>query len=212
MKLRLIDFIFSPNGFWPRTKQAFSIALLIASGFAHQASAQVDATISPGGFFLFSNFFLGSDFVLSDNVSLEARIGGGYSRGSVEELDYEELRLPVNMLIKYYFNPERGADKLYVNGFLGFVHNDLRAANDSGFSAYRETRFGTGIGLGYKLVTEKRFVLDVGINFWRPLIETTVSRSNTDGPRVSRPSIVGGRRISLGYRFGGKKAQVPNEE
>lgn len=84
----------------------------------------------------------------------------------------------VSLSAKYYFNPDKGIDKFHVGAFVGAA----------------ESAPGLGFLLGYKWVSNKNILFELGLG---------VGRSLDDG-------VIGYGKFHMGYRFGKKSAKVPN--
>jgi hypothetical protein len=168
-----------------------------------KAFAQTDVTINPIGL-LFGDLNIGADFAIKENFSIEGTIG--YGSGKYKAANQKWSALPITATAKYYFNPNHGADKFYVDLFSRFVTRSYKA-NDSGSSAFvdsKSTRFGLGFGLGYKVVSAKNFVFDFGFGIGRALIDKyTFSDGNGTQSEQSLVSVMLVAKLGVGYRFGG---------
>lgn len=169
--------------------------------FNQVASAQIDVTVNPLGA-LFGDISLGADFALSERFSTELTVGFGGDKGGDGTGAYKYRNLGTNVLGKYYFNPNHGADRFYVDAFLRFINRNYDYT-DSGSSLadYKQNRFGLGVGLGYKVVSNGGFVFDIGIGAGRALIDKT----SVDGTTIDWPEIMFQGKLGIGYRFGGGK-------
>jgi Protein of unknown function (DUF3575) len=192
-----------------KTNRFFAIlAICCFAMFASKVEAQVDVTASPINL-LWGDYNLSGDFRIKENFSIEANVG--YNRGDFFGLLDKREAIPVNLIGKYYFSPTLGADGFYVDGFLRFVSRNLQATAtvdslDSQKVDYTAKRLGLGFGLGYKVVSQKGFVFDIGTGIGRTLFQDNDLKSedeNVDLPTWNRT--VGFVRIGIGYRFGGNK-------
>jgi hypothetical protein len=177
--------------------------LLLCCGlsFTQNASAQVDATINPIGL-LFGDFSLGADFGVNESFSVETALGFG----SNDISDVDGTNISVNIVPKYYLNPNRGADRFYVDVFLRFVNRNWNYEDNSGFTDVTSTRFGLGFGLGYKVVSARGFVFDIGFGAGRAFVDNNKYEDST-GVRedLDWPLLMIQGKLGVGYRFGGKK-------
>lgn len=176
------------------------LALAVFAFSSYRADAQVDVTINPIGL-LFGDLSIGGDFILSDDFSVEATLGIGGGNDDFTNLKWSNI--PVTVLGKYYFNPDDGADKFYADAFLRFVSRSYKADGESDFSEYSQTRLGFGIGIGYKAVSRKGVVFDIGFGVGRALVDNTKFESNGDEFEVDWPDIMFQGKLGVGYRFGG---------
>ena len=166
-----------------------------------QASAQVDVTVNPVGL-LFGDFSIGADFALSDNFSIEPQIGFGTGKVS----GIKGTNLAVNGVAKYYFNPNRGADRFYGDVFLRYVNRNWNYDDSSTAADYTSTRIGLGFGLGYKIVSGGGFVFDIGFGAGRAFVDENKYKDSTGTQEsVDWPLIMFQGKLGIGYRFGGSK-------
>lgn len=163
--------------------------------------AQVDATLNPIGL-LFGDFNVGADFALANNFSVELAVGIGTSK--VNEVKGNNI--PVNMVGKFYVSPKHGTDRFYVDAFLRYVNRQWNYDDGADFVDYTSNRFGLGFGLGYKAVSRKGFVFDIGFGVGRALIDNNVFKDNNGNREaVEWPSVMFLGKLGIGYRFGGSK-------
>ena len=184
-------------------------ALLAFIGFAMSGSniqAQVDATISPVSL-LWGDFNVSADFAVKENFSIEANLG--YRRGTFFGLLEKREVIPATILGKYYFNPEKGADGFYAGGFIRYVNRSFEATAtvdtlESQKVSFSRNRVGLGFNLGYKVVSQKGFVFDIGGGIGRSVFQNTTLEA--EGEELEVPEwgkTIGFVKIGIGYRFGG---------
>jgi hypothetical protein len=184
--------------------KALVLVLVLAGGYAQQSQAQVDLTVNPIGL-LFGNLGASADFALSETFSIEGQVGVGFGDGNLFGSGYKYFSLPITATGKYYFSPNRGADRFYASAFLRYVNRSYRAEDGSDFAEYTQTRFGGGFGLGYKVVAEKGFVFDIGLGLGRTIVNNHTLKSNDEDFLVEWPGIMIIGKLALGYRFGGQR-------
>lgn len=107
-------------------------------------------------------------------VSVEQGIGPSF--GLDGSFYYIEDVNGINLAAKYYFNPEKGIDKFHVGAFVGA----------------QESAPGLGFLLGYKWVSTKNIIFELGAG---------LGRSFDD-------EVLGYGKFHLGYRFGKKSKSV----
>jgi hypothetical protein len=174
---------------------------------ATRTQAQVvDATINPISI-LFADINMGVDFKVNDNFSIGA--SAGYGRGDLWGLVDSRETVPVMLIGKYYVSPKHGADRFYVDGFGRYVTRRIQASyegenqNIPDKVDFRRTQVGLGFGIGYKAVSEKGFVFDIGTGIGRALYShdsVNVSEEDYKIPELFRT--IAFFRIGVGYRFG----------
>lgn len=177
------------------------LALAAFSFTAYQANAQVDLTLNALGI-IFGGTQVGADFGINEDLSAELSLGYNSSRDDDRSQKYTSI--PVQVLGKYYFNPDDGADKLYVGLLLRMANRSYTNDGDSAFAELSQSRFGAGIGFGYKSVSRSNVVFDFGLTLGRVLSDST-KYEGEDGlqEEISIPGIIFGLRAGVGYRFGG---------
>lgn len=178
-----------------------SLVTLCLLGF-QKAEAQVDLTLNPVGA-LFGDFNIGADFALSQNFSVEAQVGFGN-----QKIDGIKGRnIPVNVVGKYYFNPKQGADRFYADVFLRFVNRNWEYDDNSTNANFTSTRFGIGFGIGYKIVSAKGFVFDLGVGAGRALVTNNKYESGGIEEDVDWGNVILLGKFGIGYRFGGSNSK-----
>lgn len=186
------------------------LAIIFSAAFATKTSAQVDVTTSPIGL-LFGNINAGADIKIKENFSIE--VNAAYSKGDYWGLVDKRETVPVNLIGKYYFSPKHGADGFYADIFTRFVNRSIEASYQGGDADkpttinFSRTQVGLGFGLGFKVVSQKGFVFDIGTGIGRALYshdKINVSEQDYDIPELIRT--MGYLKIGVGYRFGGSRA------
>ena len=179
------------------------LSLAIFAFSAFKAQAQVDATINPINL-LFGTITVGADVILTDEFSVEAAIGYTSRRDNLLRGDAKYTGVPIQIVGKYYFNPDKGADKFYADVFLRYVNRNYRYDDDSSsFSDFNQSRFGAGLGFGYKIVSQSNIVFDIGFNIGRVIADNT-KYADSSGTReeFNFPGLIVGGKLGIGYRFG----------
>ncbi len=183
------------------TKLFALVSILCVSGALSKSYAQVDVTINPIGI-LFGDLSAGADFNLGENLSVEAAVGFGSGKQSGTKYS----AIPLTGTFKYYFNPDKGCDKFYADAFVKFINRKYEYDDSSlGFANYTQTRFGFGLGIGFKAVSKKGIVFDIGLGAGRAIVDNTkYEDSNGIEETVDWPDLMIQGKIGIGYRFGGK--------
>lgn len=177
------------------------LVMLVGLCSFQSANAQIDVTANPIGL-LFGDLSIGADFGVSENFSVEVALGFGSNKIS----DVKGSNIGTNVVGKYYFSPNHGADRFYLDAFLRYVHRNWNYDDASGFADYSSNRMGIGFGLGYKVVSNGGFVFDIGFGAGRALVDNNkYSDSNGARESVDWPSVMVQGKLGIGYRFGGSK-------
>lgn len=177
------------------------LSLALFALFAIRVQAQVDVTINPIGL-LFGGINVGADFALSEEFSIEANIGYNADDDNVLSADARYTGIPVQAVAKYYFGPEKGADKFYGDVFLRYVNRSYKYEDNSNNADFNQARFGFGIGAGYKVVSKKNIVFDIGFGVGRVLVDnTTYKDSQGNQESFDFPDLIVNGKLGIGYRF-----------
>lgn len=182
-------------------KLIFSLMVAFCIAGVQQANAQIDVSVNPVGL-LFGDFSVGADFALSENFSIEPQIGFGSNKIG----DTKGTNIGVNAVAKYYFNPNRGADRFYGDVFLRYINRNWNYEDNSGFADATSTRIGLGFGIGYKVVSSGGFVFDIGLGAGRALVDSNKYEDSTGIQEdFDWPLLMFQGKLGIGYRFGGGK-------
>ena len=178
----------------------FILALAAFSLTAFQANAQIDLSLNALGI-IFGGTQLGADFALTDEFSAELSLG--YNSRRDDDRSQKYTSVPVQVLGKYYFGPDDGADNFYAGLLLRLASRSYTNDGDSSFAELTQSRFGAGIGVGYKSISRSNIVFDFGLTLGKVLSDTT-KYEDSDGlqEEISIPGIIFGLRAGVGYRFG----------
>ncbi len=193
-----------------KANRFFAIAALLCFAMFStklQAQLRVDATIAPVSL-LGGDVNLGADFQIKENFSLG--VTAMYSKGDFFGLLDSRETIPVTLIGKYYFNPKHGTDGFYADAFARYAYRNFKLTyNDDTENAgtnvdYTRQQAGIGFGLGYKVVSQKGFVFDIGTGIGRAFYTHNSGNVNEDDfddfPEVVK--LMGFVRVGVGYRFG----------
>ncbi len=168
---------------------------------AVRMNAQIDVTINPLAL-LFGNINVGADFALSEDFSIEGNIGYASSKSNLGSGDVKYTGIPVQAVGKYYFNPDKGADKFYGAAFLRYVSRGYKYDDNSSFADFSQSRFGAGIGVGYKTVSKSNIVFDFGFGVGRVIVDNTKYEDDQGNQEdFSLPGLIIDVKLGVGYRF-----------
>jgi hypothetical protein len=183
-----------------KAKILLSLAIFCMSRLS--TYAQTDVKINPIGA-LFGSPDISAEFGVNESVGIEPLLG--ISFGSVTVLDekFKSSGFRVGAIGKYYFNPDKGTDKFWAGLYLrggGSTSKTSGSTNES----FSNRRMSAGLALGYKWVSRKNIVFELGFGAGRALInkfEVESGSVNLAEVPLLNIDILG--RISVGYRFGG---------
>jgi Protein of unknown function (DUF3575) len=187
-------------------KKNIFFILFLASVFTCQA--QMELKINPLGL-LFSNANLSLEFRASEYIGIEPSAGISYNNIFIAD-DFNSIGRRYGVNTKYYFKPQKGFDNFYSGIYLRGEQTNFKGKGlNSGFS-YSRNFFAIGYSAGYKWVSKRHIVFDVGLGIGRKLVyKQTEPTSNTTGPAIieiqsiESPYLDGFFRFGVGYRFGG---------
>ena len=182
-------------------KQKFIILSLIFAGFSLNLNAQIDVTINPIGL-LFSNINAGVDIGLSEDMSVEPRLGLSFTDYDLGDVEFSSTGFALGAIGKYYFSPDDGCDKWHLGPYLDFGTSTLKADMEADVT---NTKFGLGVYFGYKVVSSKGIVFDIGFGGGRNFINKFEASDGTETDLGNIPllniNVTG--KLAVGYRFGG---------
>ncbi len=139
-----------------------------------------------------------TDFCLNDNVSIESIIQ--YKQREITERKVISLQ----GFGKYYLNSKKGADGIYIGGYLKMQRREFGSTlfSDSGI----EKRLAMGMISGYKLVSPAGVLIDFTAGFGNKIFSKwTPTNNNINASTSSEPDAFNFDyilRMSVGYRFG----------
>ena len=186
-------------------------AFVISAGVA---KAQIDATVNPLGL-IFGYISVSGEYVINDNMGLELgirfvnrkRSAGLVTIGDQTDDEFKEKGFGVGLTYRYYFAPDKGADKWY--GFAYMRYEDSSADNETTVNGtkfdngYKTTIIAGGIGVGYKWVFDKGIVLDINFGVGNPLSEKRTFNTGDGTGFDIKFGIDFVSKLGIGYRFGG---------
>ncbi len=181
--------------------------LAFVFSFAGNANAQIEVTLNPLPL-LSGGLGAGIDVIVTPSISVEL---AGRFRNSTVNVNEDEWGLRgfrTNLIGKYYFNPKVGGDGFYGLAFLRYTnrHYEIENFTTSYDPAHTRSKFGIGVGIGYKLVSAKNIVFDVHIGVGRALSNSTNFEDSTAEEFVNLADwidLMVASKLGVGYRFGG---------
>jgi hypothetical protein len=183
-------------------KATIIVAILVFSAFAGNAQ-HLELKTNPIGL-LFNTVPVSLEYVVNDDIGLEATASYSYSTGDFFEGTSSASGLVMSGLFKYYFSPNKGGDRFYAFPYVRYANRKFTFSNTNTTGNVVATwkAFGAGFGIGYKWVSEKGILLDIGGGLGKNFTgEFTYDDPTYEEESVDIPSINGIFRISLGYRF-----------
>lgn len=186
-------------------KLILPIFLLLA--VAYRSNAQVDVQINPIGI-LFSSINATAEFGVSEDFGIEGGLDYDFQNFNIDDIKYRNNGIGIRAIGKYYFRPEDGIDRWAIGAYTRFATGTASADDGLGTEGeVKSTKFAVGFYTGYKWVSRKNVVFELGLGLGRNFVRTY---EYSDGDEVDTSDIpllnvdVLGR-LSLGYRFGGSK-------
>lgn len=176
-------------------KRALGVAVLITA-LCQVSLAQTEVKLNPIAL-LFSNISAGVEFGLSEDFGIEPRLLVDFNSYEYDGEDSEGLRVGVIVEGKYYFNPEVGIDKWYIGAYTKFLSGKY------GYVDYdvNYTRFALGFLTGYKWVSSKNIVFELGLGVGRAFVndwETEDETIDLSGYDILSFDLIG--KFAVGYR------------
>ena len=171
------------------------------------AWSQTEIKINPLGL-LFGSPDISAEFGINESTGIEPFVGINFGNISVGSVTYKSSGFRLGGIGKYYFNTSKGLDKfwagLYLRGGSGSSTTSSTTGGSTSTAKIDNTRLAAGLAIGYKWVSSRNIVFELGFGVGRAFIDkSTVSSGTADAESFSIPYDFLGR-LQLGYRFGGK--------
>jgi len=158
--------------------------------------AQNEIKVNPIGI-LFGDLSALYEKGLGENSGVEVFAGFGTDKQDVGTVEWKQTAFNLGGAYKYYFNPDMGFDKFYVGPYARFQSGKWKLDDESSNSS----RFAVGLLGGYKWVSEKGILFELGFGVGRAFVNKI--DDNTFGlASVTDLDFTG--RLAVGYRFGGE--------
>jgi hypothetical protein len=178
------------------------LAIAFMSSFA-AVQAQTELKINPLGL-LFLSPDLSAEFAVSEDIGIEPTVGISFLKLKVEEESLKSTGLSYGVQGKYYFNPDKGIDKFYAGIYLRGGNSTFTSSTAGDNDKLTQNKLGIGLALGYKWVSKKNIVFELGGGLGRKLFNKfNVESGSTNLSNVPILNFDGFFRFSVGYRFGG---------
>ncbi len=189
--------------------QRIFLSVLFIAGIAYNSQAQMDVQLNPVGI-LFNSVDLSAEFGVSPDFGIEGNLGYDFQNYDFDDVQYKNNAFGVRAIGKYYFSPQDGTDRWNVGGYLRYSQGKATVNDqDNSSGDVKNTKLALGFYTGYKWVSRKNVVFELGIGLGRKLIRTYEysdgTTVNTDDIPLLNADVFG--RLSLGYRFGGPKSK-----
>ncbi len=178
----------------------FFVALAFC--FSTSLSAQLELKINPIGI-LFNSPDLGIEYVLTDDIGVEAIIGLDYGNATLGIADIERSGYKIRLAGKYYFSPQDGGDRFYAGLYLGPRSQTLSDSDDTdGVDfGYKISAFTAGAMVGFKWVSQRGILFEIGLGAGRAFGETIELNDTNNTEEIPTFGLDFISRISVGYRF-----------
>ncbi|GJM33402.1 MAG: hypothetical protein DHS20C18_24030 [Saprospiraceae bacterium] len=168
------------------------------------ATAQVELKINPLGL-LFSRVSVAAEFVISDDFGVEGSPFIDFLSVNLgDDTKYKTLSAGMMGAGKYYFGPSDGADRFYAGVYLRFKSGKYTVENGDESDGFKRSRVALGILTGYKWVSEKNVVFEIGMGLGRAVsnVITTNDGFSEDFSEIPVLNFDFVGRLAVGYRFG----------
>ncbi len=179
-------------------------SLLIIAFFATCASisfSQVDLSINPIEV-VFGKLGLNAEFLIKEDIGIEPGLSFRFNKNDVAGVDYKNTGFGASVIGKYYFNPEDGCDKFNLGIYIDFSNNKFTADDGSSDGGYKRNKLGLGFYTGYKWVSNKNIIFELGLGLGRNFVNDVTLEDETlslDDIPFLNINVLG--RLSIGYRF-----------
>lgn len=159
--------------------------------------SQTDISVNPIGL-LFKSIDASIEQSLSENFGLEGSANFNFNSYSVLGDDLKSNGFGIRALGKYYFKPERGTDKFHIGPYARVGYNSIDYSRDK----VSNFRFAIGFYAGYKWVSQKNIIFEIGLGLGRAFLNKYSSDDSSfninDWPSFA---LDGTGKLAIGYRF-----------
>ena len=178
------------------------VLLIVSVGMAQKSTPAIEVKTNPIGA-IFGTVPLSLEYLVNDDIGLEATVGYSYSRGDFFDNTSSASGLVAAGLFKFYFSPQDGGDRFYAFPYIRYVNRKFTFSNKNTTGDVTATweALGAGFGIGYKWVADSGILLDIGAGVGKNFTGEFTYDDPDYSSSVDIPSINGILRISLGYRF-----------
>jgi hypothetical protein len=188
-------------------KLIYAAALLCTLTNLH---AQTELKINPLGA-LFLSPDVSAEFGISESFGLEPTLGISFFRLTVDGNQFKSTGFSYGAQGKYYFSPSKGIDGFYGGVYLRGGQSSFKTSTSgsgtvtSSTESFSRNRLGAGFTLGYKWVTAKNVVIELGTGFGRKIFNKYSNiDKGVDAAKLPILNFDGFFKFSVGYRFGGE--------
>lgn len=168
-------------------------------------NAQIDISLNPVSI-LFSSIDASAEFLIKEDIGMEATLSYNFNDFSASNVDYKTNGFGIRAIGKYYFNPDKGCDKWSIGPYMKYAYRSSESMDGSINNTATYKRFAVGFYTGYKWVSRKNIIFELGFGLGRAFLNEWTSNDETldlgDFPIFNLDGI---GRLSIGYRFGGNK-------
>ena len=134
---------------------------------------------------------------------------------SVSDVEYKNTGFGARLIGKYYFNPNKGCDKWNIGPYVKYGQSTGKGTDNVNNISYEvtRTRFAVGFYTGYKWVSRKNIVFEIGFGLGRAFVnkyesdDETLNLDNFPGFNIDATA-----KLALGYRFGGERSEGGNSK
>ena len=180
------------------------LGVLLLTG-AYSMTAQVDVSLNPISL-LFSNINASIEFGVKDDIGVEFSPSFEFDSYKVDDVKYTNTGLGGRVIGKYYFSPNKGLDKWNIGPYIKYGYGVGKGTNLSTKETVEVTRnrFAVGFYTGYKWVSRKNVVFELGFGLGRAFVnkyESDDQSVDLDDFPILNLDATG--KLALGYRFGG---------
>ncbi len=180
-------------------KITFSILSLMICSVA--IFAQVEVKINPVGA-LFNSPDLSVEFIATDNVGIEGRVGYSWGDFDVDGIGYKSRGLVFIGAGRYYFNPSVGGNGFYTGGYVKYKNSGSEAVIGES-REITNRRLAVGPVFGYKVLSgNQKVVFDFNFGIGKAFVNdysNNATEAFLDAVPFGDTDLIG--TLALGYRF-----------
>ncbi len=163
--------------------------------------AQFDLSINPVSI-LFSNLDVNGEYCIISDFGIEGSLGFDFGRYDIGEVDVKNNGIGFRLIGKYYFNPDENCTRWNIGPYVRYSTRSGTYDNGTEEGKITHNRFAVGLYTGYKWVTRRKVVFELGLGLGR----TFVNDYSSDNDSIDLSDVPGANidvtgKLGLGYRF-----------
>jgi hypothetical protein len=192
-----------------KSKKCLTLIIVLKSliGFA-----QFDVSIHPLPL-IRSDINISLEYRASDEIGIELTPQlefDGYNRYSApgsNRIRFNSVGFGARLIGKYYLMPAKGCNKWIIGPYLKFRQTTEKQEGIASGTNFTGTRYAVGFYSGYKFVSRRKIIMEIGMGLGRAFIseEDSINYGAQNFIDIGNVNIDATANLTVGYRFGVKE-------